>query len=230
VSAKKIRAVYVTFITGLFLGILVLLIFPFKKINSFLRKKASSMILLFARAKVKTFGEPHLETTMFIINHKSMMDIMLIEKVTKQHDICWVAKKELFDLKFYGNLLKVPKMISVARETKRSIVQLIRDTEDRLKDGRTIAIFPEGTRNVENSLLEFKSGASIVANRYRLRVQPILIKGTEKVFNNRDFLSEKSDIEVYFLDSFIANDEKDWLNESREKMLEILQKDSSQNS
>jgi 1-acyl-sn-glycerol-3-phosphate acyltransferase len=222
----KTRAIYVVSVTAFFLGLLVFLMAIFKANNSFWRKKISRFILIFARAKPEVFGEPHLETTLFVLNHKSMMDIMILESVAKQHDIAWVAKKELFKIKFYGYLLKASKMISIDRETKRSIVQLIRDSEDRLKDGRTIAIFPEGTRYVENGLLPFKTGASIVANRFRLRVQPVVIRNSNKIFDSTNFTSEKSKVFVEFLPSFIATSETDWLEETREKMLKVLAKDS----
>ncbi len=57
---------------------------------------------------------------------------------------------------------------------KLELLRLLKEVKDRLSLGRPIAMFPEGTRSSGKELLKFKSGASLVANKYNLKVQPLL--------------------------------------------------------
>jgi 1-acyl-sn-glycerol-3-phosphate acyltransferase len=220
----KIRGLYVFITTAIWLLLLAVLTIPFKRWNAPLRKYVSKLILMFSGAKVTIEGRGEKDTSMFIINHQSMMDIMALELATENSDLAWVAKKELFDIPLFGGMLQRTEMINLDRENRRGIVHLLRGSRDRLDKDRTIAIFPEGTRNSGDGLLEFKQGASIVANRFNLKVQPVVIRGTGKLFDVNSRTSEGRDIYITFLPQLEATEERDWLNESREKMMEVLER------
>jgi 1-acyl-sn-glycerol-3-phosphate acyltransferase len=220
----KIRGIYVLLVTAFLLIFLVGLISIFRKWNRALRKAVSKAILFASGIRLQVVGKAEADTTMFIINHQSMMDIMSLESAINKHDLAWVAKRELFEMKVFGYLLRLPKMINLDRESKRGIVHLIRESRDRLKNGRVIAIFPEGTRNLGKGLLEFKKGASIVANRFKLKVQPVVIRNSNRAFNVKELTSEGNEIEVVFLPQISANESEDWLERSRNEMLQVLER------
>jgi len=117
---------------------------------------------IFSPVHVKGDIDPH--TQMFLVNHQSDIDIGVMETITS-HDLAWVAKKELFDVPFFGLVLKLPNDIAVARESKTSLVKMIKDTKERLDQGRTITIFPEGTRSETGKMKPFKAGAKMVADK-----------------------------------------------------------------
>ena len=48
-------------------------------------------------------------------------------------------------------------MISIDRENKAGIINLLKEAKDRLDKGRPIAMFPEGTRSDGKSMLSFKT-------------------------------------------------------------------------
>lgn len=116
-------------------------------------------------------------------------------------------------------------MIPVDRNNPRSIVQLLKDVKDRLKDGRVIAIFPEGTRSRGKKLLKFQTGAKVLAEKLNLKVQPVVLINTGHIVNSKDFAVRKGDIKVIALDMVDTSNE-DWLEQTRLKMQECLDKNS----
>lgn len=219
---KKIRAFYVMFIVAFFVGLMILFVPILKRKNSWLRGLTSKAIMLFSGIKVRTSGTIDRSANMFILNHQSMIDIMAMEIASQDVDLAWVAKKELFDMKYYGLSLSLTDMIDLNREDRQGIIKLLKDVKDRVSKNRVVTIFPEGTRNIENKFLPFKQGASIVANKHKLRVQPVILINSAKRFDTKNILASGGYVDIVFLPSFEATKERDWLNESREEMLKVF--------
>ena len=150
---------------------------------------------------------------------------MALEVATgKKIDLAWVAKIELFKLKPFGLSLSLTDMIALDRENKQGIVKLLKDVKDRVSKNRFVAIFPEGTRNTKNRFLPFKSGAEIIANKLKLRVQPVILVNSAKRFDVKNFTATRGEIKVIFLESFLATKDKKWLQENKATMEQIFLK------
>jgi len=189
------------------------------------RKIAAWFVRLttFFRTTVKGKEDP--DAQMFLINHQSDLDIGVMETSTNK-DIAWVAKKALFDVPFFGLAMSLPEDIEIERESKTSLLRLLRAAKDRLKKKRVIAMFPEGTRSKTGRMLPFKSGAKVIADKYELRVQPVVLIDTMSAYNIKRFYYMPKDIKVIFLDSFIADkNDKDWLKNLRNKMQAVYDKE-----
>jgi 1-acyl-sn-glycerol-3-phosphate acyltransferase len=197
-------------------------IFRLFKSDSILRGFTSNVILKILGVKLEIIGTVDENANMFIANHQSVIDIMSLEVASKKNDLAWIAKIELFKLIYFGLALSLTKMISLNREDRQGIIKLLKDVKDRVSHNRTVAIFPEGTRNIENKFLPFKSGAGIIANKLKLRVQPIVIVNSAKRFDAKNLSTTSGEVKIIFLESFQASKESDWLQESREKMLKIF--------
>ena len=166
-------------------------------------------------------GQADPATQMFLVNHQSDLDIAVMETSTNK-DLAWVAKKALFDVPFFGLAMSLPEDIEIDRESKTSLVKLLKATKDRLNKGRVITIFPEGTRSRSGKMLPFKSGAKLVADKYKLRVQPVVLVETAACYDIKRFYYMPKNIKVIFLDSFIADaDDKDWLKNLRLEMQRV---------
>ncbi len=170
-------------------------------------------------------GEEDPAAQMFLINHQSDLDIAIMETVSKK-DLSWVAKKELFDIPFFGLAMSMPQDIPIERQSKSSLVRLIKNAKDRLNKGRVITIFPEGTRSRNGKILPFKSGAKVVADKYQLRVQPVVLVATAACYDIKKFYYMPKDIKVVFMDSFVADKENPkWLSDLRGKMQAVYNKE-----
>jgi len=189
------------------------------------RKIAAWFVRLttFFRTTVKGKEDP--DAQMFLINHQSDLDIGVLETSTNK-DIAWVAKKALFDVPFFGLAMSLPEDIEIERESKTSLLKLLRAAKDRLKKKRVIAMFPEGTRSRTGRMLPFKSGAKVIADKYELRVQPIVLINTMSAYDIKRFYYMPKDIKVIFMDSFVADkSDKDWLKNLRQKMQDVYDKE-----
>jgi 1-acyl-sn-glycerol-3-phosphate acyltransferase len=209
--------------------ILMMLLYPIVP-RPYSRKISAWFVRLsiFFRTDVK--GEEDPATQMFLINHQSDIDIAVMETISKK-DLAWVAKKELFDVPFFGLAMSMPEDIPIERQSKTSLLRLLKNAKDRLNKGRVITMFPEGTRSNKDKMLPFKSGAKVVADMYKLRVQPVVLIQTAKYYNIKKFFYIPGTIKVVFLDSFIADKKDDkWLKELKETMQEVYDNELANNS
>ncbi|MDY0122451.1 MAG: lysophospholipid acyltransferase family protein [Sulfurimonas sp.] len=206
----------------------MILIFHFVP-RPYAQKISAWIIRLSTFYTVDVEGKEDPKAQMFLLNHQSDLDIGIMETITSR-DLAWVAKKELFDTPFFGLALRLPKDIAVERESKTALVKLLRDAKERLDQGRVITIFPEGTRSTSGKMLPFKSGAKMVADKYKLRVQPIVLMQTAKYYNIKKFYYKPGRVKVIYLDSFVADqNDPDWLNNLREKMQRVYNNELANN-
>ncbi len=193
------------------------------------RKISAWIIRLTTFFTVEIKGKEDPAAQMYLVNHQSDLDICIMETVSKK-DLSWVAKKELFDIPFFGLAMSMPEDIPIERQSKTSLIKLLRNSKDRLDKGRVITMFPEGTRSTTGKLLPFKNGAKVVADKYKLKVQPIVLIQTSKYYDIKKFYYKPGRIKVIFLDSFIADkDDKNWLNNLKEKMQKVYDNELANN-
>jgi len=183
--------------------------------------------LTFFRTNIKGKEDP--QAQMFLLNHQSDMDIGVLETSTKR-DLVWVAKKALFDVPFFGLAMRLPEDIEIERESKTSLVKLLRAVKERVKKKKTIAMFPEGTRSKNGRMLPFKSGAKFVADKYKLKVQPVVLVDTLGCYNLHTLSYVPQDITVVYMDSFYADETNpNWLKDLRIKMQEVYDNELANN-
>ncbi len=214
----KIRSIYVIFMT-LFLLFFTISALHFtrnpqkiKKIRQFFSK----IILKIVNPNLEIIGHESLEAKLFLINHQSMLDIIILEAISNI-DFAWIAKEELGRGFFVGELLKRPNMILVDREDKKGLLKLLKDVKDRLEKNRVIAIFPEGTRSKNGDMLEFKQGAKVIAEKFALKVQPIVLTNTKDALDSQNILAKKTNIKMVYLPT-IDSFEDGWYEKLREEM------------
>ena len=193
------------------------------------RKAAAWFVKITIFFTTEVEGKEDPAAQMYLINHQSDLDIGILETISKK-DLSWVAKKELFDVPFFGLAMSMPEDIPIERQSKTSLLRLLKNAKDRLNKGRVITMFPEGTRSKNGKMLPFKNGAKVVADKYLLKVQPIVLMQTAKYYNIKKFFYSPGTIKVIFMDSFIANKEdENWLTELRVKMQKVYDDELANN-
>ena len=175
--------------------------------------------------KLETQGNLDESCDMILLNHQSLLDIIVMEYIHSR-DLAWVAKKEITDLFFFGHIIKAPRMISVDRENKAGIIHLLKEAKDRLDKGRPIAMFPEGTRSNGKSMLSFRPGAKMLANRFNLRVQPIVLFNTRNIVDSKKLLATPGIVKVIYLEPIQADKNTDWFEVVEKNMNEVFNKES----
>lgn len=119
---------------------------------------------------------------MFIANHTSMTDIMLM-LVSVKNPFVFVGKKELAKIPLFGFFYK-RTCILVDRSSPKSRQAVFLRAQKRLKSGLSICIFPEGGVPEEHILLdEFKDGAFRLAINHQIPIVPITFADNKKRFS-----------------------------------------------
>ncbi len=116
---------------------------------------------------------------MLVANHKSMIDVMLMLKVSPIPFV-FVGKKELLKLPLFGYFYK-RVAIMVNRDSEKSRKAVYGHAERRLSQGLGICIFPEGgVFGPEVKLAPFKNGAFRFSLDYQLPIVPMTFLDCEK--------------------------------------------------
>jgi 1-acyl-sn-glycerol-3-phosphate acyltransferase len=116
-------------------------------------------------------------------------------------------------------------MISIDRENKAGIITLLKEAKDRLDKGRPIAMFPEGTRSDGKQMLSFRPGAKMVANKYNLKIQPIVLFNTRNIVDSKKLLATPGVVKVVYLEPIQASKDTNWFEEIEIKMNEAFNKE-----
>ena len=221
---SRIRAIFTIIQMAITITITIILMYAFNKNNRSIRKVWGAMQMKLLGIKLEIKGEEDPNATMQVMNHQSVLDIVLFEYLHSK-DLAWVAKKEIADLPWFGHILKAPKMIIIERESKSSLVKLIKESKDRLEHGRPLAIFPEGTRTDGKKLRKFKAGAQIIAEKNGLIVQPVIIIGTRDILDSQNILQSSGIVKIIYLPSVQAVRKTDWYTKMEENMAQVLKEE-----
>jgi 1-acyl-sn-glycerol-3-phosphate acyltransferase len=116
---------------------------------------------------------PH-QSYMFVANHTSMTDIMLMLAVVK-NPFVFVGKKELVKIPLFGFFYK-RTCILVDRDNPKSRLEVFDRAQKRINQGLSICIFPEGKVPDDESVVldEFKDGAFRLAIEHQLPIVPLV--------------------------------------------------------
>lgn len=133
--------------------------------------------------KIETEETPELKKSyMFIANHTSMVDIMLM-LVSVKNPFVFVGKKELAKIPLFGFFYK-RTCILVDRSSAKSRQAVFLRAQRKLQSGLSICIFPEGQVPDEHIMLdEFKDGAFRLAINHQIPIVPLSFMDNKKRFS-----------------------------------------------
>lgn len=115
----------------------------------------------------------------FIGNHLSNSDGLVLNKVLKQFDPFFVAGVKLSNDPLTKIGAKMVKTITIKPNSadKEALTTIVKT----VKEGNNIFIFPEGTRSRTGAMIEAKKGILLIAKLTKAKIVPISMAGTEKL-------------------------------------------------
>lgn len=149
-----------------------------------------------ANIRVRVEGGEDLDPAkpyIFIGNHCSMADIMAFSGYIR-HDYRWIAKKELFKIPVFGTGMKAVDYIPIDRSHGREAVQSLNDAAQRIAEGCSVILFPEGTRSIDGHLQPFKTGAVMLAIKAGVELVPVGFNGTHQALPKGKLLSRGGEV------------------------------------
>lgn len=124
---------------------------------------------------------PKDEAVLFVGNHRSYFDVVVAYTLVPLKT-GFVAKKEMNRILFIRQWMRLLRCPFLDRDNIKEGLKTILKGIEYIKDGTSIVIFPEGTRNNGEGLLEFHSGSFKLAEKSECKIIPMVQNNTEQIF------------------------------------------------
>jgi 1-acyl-sn-glycerol-3-phosphate acyltransferase len=136
------------------------------------------------RVDLRTEGETRLPDgpAVFVSNHESYADIPIFCAVIRDKQFGFIAKQNLSRLPFFGKWIAEIRSVFIERNDARASLRSIEEGVELLRQGYSLAVFPEGTRSRGGPLGAFKKGSLRLAVKPGVAVVPVTHTGCFKIF------------------------------------------------
>lgn len=122
----------------------------------------------------------HENPYIYAANHQSWFDIFaILGKLPVQFR--WLAKEELFKIPVLGTAMLANGYIPIDRSDRRKAFASLNQAAEKVRNGTSIVIFPEGTRSLDGKLQDFRMGGFVLALKSQQPIVPISISGSYRV-------------------------------------------------
>ena len=122
------------------------------------------------------------EPLIFMCNHQSQLDILVLYNRLNRFKPLFVAKESLFHFPVFGVAMRSAHHIPIDRSNRRKAMKSIQMAVEAVERGRNIIIYPEGSRTTDpETMLPFKIGGVVMALKCRRPVVPIVMTGTYEI-------------------------------------------------
>ena len=118
---------------------------------------------------------------LYVINHTGFYDFIITgigPHLQGKRLVRFMAKKEVFDMRIVGSLMRGMKHVPVDRAAGAASIS---EATQWLADGGLVGIFPESTISRSFELAEFKTGAARIAHEAGVPMIPTVIWGSQRI-------------------------------------------------
>ena len=189
------------YIETVVMGTISLLLWPFDRTGDLQHACAriwNRMVAVTIGARIKVHGTEHVKpgkAYVYMANHSSLIDTpALFAYLPYQFKI--IAKRELFYVPFMGWHLWTSGNFPVDRNPRKAVLGLRRIIEG-VRNGKSLAVFPEGTRTSDGQLQDFKSGTFKIALRAGVPIVPVAIRGTFALLPKTTLVPRPGPVDVF---------------------------------
>ncbi|MGN1401061.1 MAG: lysophospholipid acyltransferase family protein [Bacillus sp. (in: firmicutes)] len=145
-------------------------------------KKWARTLVKISGAEVTVKGEENLPegAVLLVANHEGNFDIPILLSSLKK-PFGFISKMEVKKIPVVSEWMKVMNCVFMDRKDRRQSVKAIREGITFVKEGHSLAVFPEGTRSKGGPVSEFKRGSLRLATDARAPIVPVAIHGTSSI-------------------------------------------------
>ncbi|MDR0892947.1 MAG: 1-acyl-sn-glycerol-3-phosphate acyltransferase [Mediterranea sp.] len=124
---------------------------------------------------VNPTGERFERPAILIANHQSFIDILVLLSLSSK--VVMVTNHWVWRSPFFGAIIRYAGFYCIDEGYEHYIDRM----REKVKEGYTIAVFPEGTRTLNGRMKRFHKGAFYIAEQLRLDILPIVLYGNDKI-------------------------------------------------
>jgi len=155
---------------------------------------------IMTHAKQRWINKDKLDKPAILIaNHASFVDLMLM--IGSSNKLLLVTNDWVWNSPLFGFFIRYVEYIHAKDETSWDLVKI----QQKVDEGYSILIFPEGTRSLDGRIGRFKKGAFYLAEQLKLDIQPVILHGIHHALRKGDFSVQKSLMTIKYLPRITAN-------------------------
>lgn len=181
------------------------------------------LVISMAGIRLVVKGEENLwaqRPAVFMFNHQSSVDLFIAAKLIRK-DMIGIAKKELQMLPIIGQLMQAAGVVFIDRKNREKALEALRPVTEKIAEGNSVVIFPEGTRSKSYRLGAFKKGGFHIAMTAGVPIVPVVVRNAHDAMPNGTNVLRATAIEVIVHKAIPT---KDWKKEDLpEKIAEVRQ-------
>lgn len=184
------------------LGVILVKINPFNRekgkfiFHVFISHFSKSLIYIMGNVRkriINPLGEDFSKPAVIICNHQSGLDNFVM--MMQYPKIIVLTNERVRNAPISGAIVRMADYYSASEGEEGNLTRL----QDKVQQGYSIVVFPEGTRSPDGTIKRFHKGAFYLAERLQLDLLPILIHGTGYTMTKSDVLIKDGIITLRFL-------------------------------
>jgi 1-acyl-sn-glycerol-3-phosphate acyltransferase len=145
------------------------------------------LLLKLANTRVDVIGRENVlmdKPQIFMANHQSDFDILIVlAHIPGQFR--WIAKKELFRIPIFSRAMRNAGYIEIDRQNHEKAMKSLDEAAQKIREGKSVITFPEGTRSKDRTIKPFKQGMFHLAIKAGVPIVPITIIGAHEIMPKR---------------------------------------------
>jgi 1-acyl-sn-glycerol-3-phosphate acyltransferase len=147
---------------------------------------------------LKVYGVENVPNTggvLLLSNHRSFLDPACIG-VQLRRPASYLAKSELFEVPVFGRV--IPRLNAFPVRQGAGDIGAVRETIKRLKEGRVLTVFPEGSRSLDGELQPLAGGFTLIVRKAGVPIVPVGIDGSYQAWARGTALPRCAPVRVKF--------------------------------
>jgi 1-acyl-sn-glycerol-3-phosphate acyltransferase len=174
--------------------------------------------------RVRVHGAEHMaigSPRIYVGNHVSWFDVLALAITIPRYK--FVAKSELFKVPIFGRGIRASGMVEIQRDNRKAAFEAYKVAAERIRQGDSVIVFPEGTRGRDYSIRPFKKGPFVLAIAAGVPIVPVIVHGTIEMNPKGSLRVRSGHADIHFLEPVptagLAYDDRDALSAAvRERM------------
>jgi 1-acyl-sn-glycerol-3-phosphate acyltransferase len=221
---------FITVVTSLgsFWGLFLRLLDPSGDRVLDLARAWSGWVTSFAGVKIEVDNRANLvadQPYVFVANHASSLDIWAMFLVIPRR-IRMIAKKQLARIPLFGWGMWAGRFIFIDRQNGVAARRSIDQAGERIHNGESVLVFPEGTRTRDGSLGPFKKGSFHLAVKAGVPIVPVALRGTRELMPRGSILLRAGTVKAIVGEPIatqgLSDEERATLNERVRAIIEAM--------
>jgi len=220
-----LRSAVLVLLSGLWTGgvsTFIILGYPFFPRGEYtvheIARRWAKGILRLSGVRVDVVGGEHVlqdRPQIFMANHQSFFDIFIVLAFIPTQ-FRFIAKKELFRVPLFGGALRRYGTVEINRQHHASAVKSIDEAADKIREGKSVVTFPEGTRSIDGEIKAFKKGVFHLALKAGVPIVPISIIGSREILPKHSLKVRPGKITMIFDRPIVI---KQYSEENRDELI-----------